>query len=198
MHLAALITGRLRPPSWGENEPPTADFFAAKSALTTLLGALRVSWSAVRGSDPFLHPGRAARVIIGGEDAGWLGEVHPGVADEWDLGRVAGFEFDLGVVLPHAVVAPQYEDLTSFPQVRQDLAFWLPADRTAAELVEVVRGAGGKLLRDVPRLRRLRPRGADVAGGPLGVPRRRSHADRRRDRAAAHQDHRGGAQQARG
>ena len=68
---------------------------------------------------------------------------------EWDLGRVAGFELDLSVVLPHAVVAPHYEDLTSFPAIRQDLAFWIPADRTAAELVEVVRGAGGKLLRDV-------------------------------------------------
>ena len=33
--------------------------------------------------------------------------------------------------------------------MRQDLAFWVPADRTAADLVEVVRGAGGKLLRDV-------------------------------------------------
>jgi phenylalanyl-tRNA synthetase beta chain len=149
MHLAALLTGRLRPASWGESDPPTADFFAAKSVLTTLLGALRVDWSVVRGSDAFLHPGRAARVIVGGEDAGWLGEVHPGVAGEWDLGRVAGFELDLGLVLPHANFVPAYEDLTSFPGIRQDLAFWVPADRTAAELVEVVRGAGGKLLRDV-------------------------------------------------
>jgi phenylalanyl-tRNA synthetase beta chain len=149
MHFAALMTGRLRPPSWGDNDPPTADFFAAKGALTTLLSALRVDWSVVRGADAFLHPGRAARVLVGGQDAGWLGEIHPGVASEWDLGRVAGFELDLGVVLPHAVVSPAYEDLTSFPAIRQDLAFWVPADRTAAELVEVVRGAGGKLLRDV-------------------------------------------------
>ncbi len=88
-------------------------------------------------------------MLIGGEDAGWLGELHPGVASEWDLGRVAGFELDLAVVLRHAVVVPHYEDMTSFPAIRQDLAFWVPADRTAAELVEVVRGAGGKLLRDV-------------------------------------------------
>ena len=113
------------------------------------LSMLRVEFTVARGSDPFLHPGRAARVLVGGEDAGWLGEVHPGVASEWDLGRVAGFELDLGVILPHAVVAPHYEDLTSFPAIRQDLAFWVPADRTAADLVEVVRGAGGKLLRDV-------------------------------------------------
>ena len=52
-------------------------------------------------------------------------------------------------MLPHADFVPAYEDLTSFPAIRQDLAFWVPADRTAAELVEVVRGAGGKLLRDV-------------------------------------------------
>jgi phenylalanyl-tRNA synthetase beta chain len=149
MHLAALMTGRLRPASWGDSEPPTADFFAAKGALTTLLGALRVPWTVQRGEEPFLHPGRSARVLVGGEDAGWLGELHPGVASEWDLGRVAGFELDLAVVLRHAVVVPHYEDMTSFPGIRQDLAFWVPADRTAAELVEVVRGAGGKLLRDV-------------------------------------------------
>ena len=149
MHLAALMTGRIRPASWGDNAPPTADFFAAKGVLETVLGALRVDFTVVRGSDPFLHPGRAARVLVAGEDAGWLGELHPGVAEEFDLGRVAGFELDLGAVLPHAVIAPHYEDLTSFPAIRQDLAFWVPADRTASELVEVVRGAGGKLLRDV-------------------------------------------------
>jgi phenylalanyl-tRNA synthetase beta chain len=149
MHLGALLTGRLRPASWGEPTPPGADFFAAKGVLERLLGALRVQFTTVRGSDPFLHPGRAARVLVGGEDAGWLGELHPGVSSEWDLDRVAGFELDLSVVLPHAVVTPHYEDMTSFPAIRQDLAFWIPADRTAAELVEVVRGAGGKLLRDV-------------------------------------------------
>ncbi len=149
MHLGALMTGRLRPPSWRDPSPPTADFFAAKGALETLLNALRVPFEVTRGADPFLHPGRAARVLVGGEDAGWLGEVHPGVAAEWDLDRVAGFELDLGVVLGHANVAPHYEDLTSFPVIRQDLAFWVPADRTAAELIAVVRDAGGKLLRDV-------------------------------------------------
>jgi phenylalanyl-tRNA synthetase beta chain len=84
---------------------------------------------------------------VAGEPAGWLGELHPGVAADWDLGRVAGFELDLGVVLAHAVIAPLYEDLTSYPSIRMDLAFWMPADRTAAELVEVARRAGGKLLR---------------------------------------------------
>ena len=144
---------------------------------------------------------RAARRACwsAGEDAGWLGELHPGVASEWDLGRVAGFELDLGGRAPaRGRTSPHYEDLTSFPAIRQDLAFWVPADRTAAELVEVVRGAGGKLLRDV-RVFDVYAREGQTslavrlefrAGGP--------HADRRGDRAAAHEDRGGGQGQARG
>jgi phenylalanyl-tRNA synthetase beta chain len=147
LHLAALLTGRQRPPSWREPDPPRAGFFAAKGVLAALLGALRVPWETVRGSDPFLHPGRAARVLVAGEDAGWLGELHPGVAGEWDLEATAGFELDLGVVMPHANVAPHYEDLTSFPSLRLDLAFWMPPEVTGADLVRVVRAAGGELLR---------------------------------------------------
>jgi phenylalanyl-tRNA synthetase beta chain len=137
----------VRPATWRDADPPQADFFAAKGALAVVLDALRVPWSVERGEEPFLHPGRAARVLTGGEPAGWLGELHPGVAADWDLGRVAGFELDLGVVLPHAVIAPIYEDLTSYPSIRMDLAFWMPADRTAADLIGVARAAGGKLLR---------------------------------------------------
>jgi phenylalanyl-tRNA synthetase beta chain len=107
---------------------------------------LRVPWSVEPGDDPFLHPGRAARVVIAGETAGWLGELHPAVAAAWDLDTVAGFELDLAPVLAHAVPAPAYEDVTSFPAVRQDLAFWMPAGARAAELVGVVREAGGPLL----------------------------------------------------
>jgi phenylalanyl-tRNA synthetase beta chain len=148
-HLGALMTGRLHPPSWRDATVPAADYFAAKGVLETLLGALRVEFEVQRAQEPFLHPGRAARVLIGGADAGWLGELHPGVADEWDLGRVAGFELDLAAVLAAAVIDPLYEDLTSFPSIRQDLAFWVPADVEAARLVDVARRAGGALLRDV-------------------------------------------------
>ncbi|WP_028060469.1 phenylalanine--tRNA ligase subunit beta [Candidatus Solirubrobacter pratensis] len=147
-HLGALLTGRLRPPSWRDESPPAADYFAAKGVLETVLAAIRVDFAVERTSEPFLHPGRAARVLVAGADAGWLGELHPAVAAEWDLGRVAGFELDLEVVLPAARVDPLYEDLTSFPSIRQDLAFWVPAEIPAAKLVDTVRSAGGALLRD--------------------------------------------------
>ncbi len=109
--------------------------------------ALRVDWSVERGAEPFLHPGRAARVLVGGEPAGWLGELHPAVAAAWDLEGGAGFELDLALLEAAAVHVPRYEDLTSFPAVLQDRAWWFAADVPAADVVAIVRQAGGALLR---------------------------------------------------
>ena len=147
-HVGALMAGPLRPPSWREPEPPRADFHVAKAVLAALLDTLRVPWSVERGGEPFLHPGRAARVLIGGEPAGWLGEIHPAVARAWDLEGGAGFELELGRVEATALYVPRYEDLTSFPAVLQDRAWWFAPDVPAAEVLATVRDAGGPLLRD--------------------------------------------------
>ena len=201
MHLAALMTGRLRPARGASASPPARRLLRRQGACWRRCWArcacdVDASCAATTRSCT-----RAARrgCWSRGEDAGWLGEVHPGVALR--VGPRAGSRASSSTWASSCrtrTYVPAYEDLTSFPAIRQDLAFWVPADRTAAELVEVVRGAGGKLLRDVQRLRRLRARGPDVAGGAARVPRGRPHADRRGDRAAARQDRRGGAGEARG
>ena len=61
-----------------------------------------VDWRAERGRRPFLHPGRAASIVAGASERklGWIGELHPLVAREWDLpGPVAGFEIDFEALL---------------------------------------------------------------------------------------------------
>jgi phenylalanyl-tRNA synthetase beta chain len=148
-HLAALMTGRVRPASWGDAEPPHADFFTAKAVLEALMRALRIAWrvEATTG-EPFLHPRRGAAVIAGDTRAGWLGELHPSVAAQWDLDGVAGFELDFGALAAAAETVPRYEDLTSFPAIRQDLAVVVGDDMPAARVLDVIRGAGGALLRD--------------------------------------------------
>ncbi len=145
-HLAALLVGHSRPPTWRDAEPPRADFFAAKGVLGALMDAIRVPWEVEPAREPFLHPGRGARVLVAGEPAGWLGELHPAVAARWDLEQAAGFELDFGVLAPAAAAVPGYEDLTSYPSVRQDMAIVVPDGVSAAEVVGVVRQAGGALL----------------------------------------------------
>jgi phenylalanyl-tRNA synthetase beta chain len=148
-HLAALMTGAVRPATWQEPSPPVAGFFTAKAVLEALLRALRVPWTVERANEPFLHPGRAAAVVVGGEPAGWLGELHPGVAAAWDLETVAGFELRWDVLERHAITVPRAVDVTAFPAVRQDLAVVVPDDVAAAAVVDVVERAGGALLHGV-------------------------------------------------
>ncbi|HEY8763404.1 MAG TPA: phenylalanine--tRNA ligase subunit beta [Solirubrobacteraceae bacterium] len=144
-HVATLLTGRVHPPTWREPEPRAADFFAAKGVLSGLLERLRVDWELESGHEPFLHPGRSATILIGGQAAGWLGEIHPLVAQEWDLNAtVAAFELDLDA-LPEPRT-PLYEDLTSFPEVREDLAVIVPDHVTAAQVITTIRQAGEPLL----------------------------------------------------
>jgi phenylalanyl-tRNA synthetase beta chain len=144
-HLAALLTGAVRPATWREPDPRRADFFAAKGVLTVLLAALQSSWSVARSSEPFLHPGRSATILIDERAAGWVGEVHPLVAAEWDLPEtVTGFELDLDAVPEPPTIA--YHDVTTFPDVREDLAVIVPDRVSAAQVIEVVRATGAPLV----------------------------------------------------
>ena len=148
--LGAVLSGRLHPPSWGTPDPPRAGFHSAKALLGAVMDALRVPWSVEPAGEPFLHPGRSARVLAGtgGEPIGWLGELHPLVARAYDLDDAAGFEVDLDRLVAHAVAVPTYRDLTSFPTLRQDIAVTVADDVAAASVLAVVRRAGGELLAD--------------------------------------------------
>ena len=151
--LGALLCGGLGPRSW-RGERGEADFFAAKALLAGLLSRLRVEWEAVAAAPerwPFLHPGRCAEVSAhgaGGEPVvlGLLGEVHPLVADEWDLPRTAFFAIDLGKLAAITPEVPRFEPFGAFPELRQDIAVVLPLEVTAGEAIAAVRTAGGETL----------------------------------------------------
>jgi phenylalanyl-tRNA synthetase beta chain len=149
--LGALLAGRLHAPSWGTPEPPRAGFFAVKGMLEAVGAALRIELDVEPASEPFLHPGRSARILAGAasEPVGWIGELHPLVAREYDLAdAAAAFEVDLDRLVTHADAIPAYRDLTSFPALRQDLAVAVSDDVPAAAVLRVVRRAGGDLLAD--------------------------------------------------
>jgi phenylalanyl-tRNA synthetase beta chain len=147
-HLGALLTGNSFAGTW-RSSATGADVYAAKSVLATVLDTLRLDWRVDVGMEPFLHPGRSGVVRVDGDEVGWLGEVHPLVLRDWDLPQAAAFELDLDRVAELAAVQLEiYADLSSFPAGRQDLAVVVPEDVSAAQVVDVVREAGGDLLAD--------------------------------------------------
>ena len=133
--------------SWRGSEEPN-DFFALKGVLEALAGQLGAPLSFEPAEEPFLHPGRAARVAVVGVPAGWISEVHPLVCREWDVDAAVAFEVDLAPLVAVAAAGEEtFEDVTTFPAVHQDLAVVVPVEVPAAQLRELVLAAGGELLR---------------------------------------------------
>jgi phenylalanyl-tRNA synthetase beta chain len=145
--IGCLAVGPLAPKSWrGGGEP--ADFFAVKGVLEGLATRLGAALAFEPASEPFLHPGRAAAVLVDGSEAGWIGELHPLICREWDLEAAAGFEVGLAALVGAAAGGEEtFEDVTTFPAVLQDLAVVVPADVSAARVHEAVLAGGGELLR---------------------------------------------------
>ena len=132
--LGALAVGSLTETSWrGGGEP--ADFFALKAALEALAAQLGVVLAFEAAPEPFLHPGRAAAVSVADVPIGWLGEIHPLVAREWDVEAAVGFEIATAALLGAATVGEEaYEDVTTYPATLRDIAVELPEAVPSAEL----------------------------------------------------------------
>jgi phenylalanyl-tRNA synthetase beta chain len=151
--LGALLTGALAPRSW-RGRPGEADFFAAKALLASMLDAFHVDWNVEPESWPFLHPGRSAAVLAAGDSAGvgrlgFVGELHPLVAAQWDLERTAVFAIDIDKLADAAPEVVAFRPFPSVPALREDLAVTLPESVPAAEVLERVRTAAGETLEDV-------------------------------------------------
>ena len=77
--------------------------------------------------------------MVAGDDAGWIGEIHPLVCRAWDLEDAAGFEIDLAPLVSASPVGEEsYEDVISYPAVHQDVAV------VVDDAVPASRGAGGR------------------------------------------------------
>ena len=143
-HLAALLTPGASG-TW-RSAPPPADFFAAKGVLEAVLAAAGVDWRVESAERSFLHPGHSAEVAAGERPLGWIGELHPLVAREWDLDSAVAFELDADALAELAPRGATFRDLTSFPAVLQDIAVVVEEDVSAAAVEAAVRAGGGELL----------------------------------------------------
>lgn len=139
--VAGLLAGTVLPPGW--NVPAlAAGFFEAKGLVERLVpGALFEP-----RPKPFLHPGRAAAVLVGDIEAGWVGELHPDVAERFGLEGwpIAAFELDLGATEPDPPTrfAPFY----NVPAVSMDLAVVVGEEIRVGEMLEVVAGLRSPIL----------------------------------------------------
>ncbi len=142
--VAAVLAGTVQSAGWNSPER-RAGFFEAKGVVERL--APRAEFEA--HSEPFLHPGRSARVTVDGEEAGWIGELHPEVAEKFELEGwpVAAFELDLAFCEPDPEL--RFEVFSNVPAVIRDLAVVVNNEVRAGALVEAVKSLRSPLLNEV-------------------------------------------------
>ena len=128
------------------------DFFSLKGELDAVLEALRLPAAQYTAdtANPSYHPGRCARISIGGEDVGCMGQIHPLVAGNYGMDcevYCAEIRFDklLALQLPEATYVP----LPKYPAVTRDLAILCREEVTVGEAEAVITQAAGKLLRNI-------------------------------------------------
>ncbi len=126
------------------------DFFTLKGMVEQVLSEFGVSARYERSNEPYLHPGRQASAIVGGEAVAVLGEVHPDTVRTFSLAeRTYIAEIKLDKLL--ATVKPKvtYKPLPKFPAVNRDFALLCDIDLPAGEIEETIRRAAGKLCEKV-------------------------------------------------
>lgn len=141
--LAGAMWGSAHPEHWSVPSR-TADFFDLKGELQALIPGLEVE----ADQHPALHPGRSARVHCpGAEQLGWMGQIHPRIAKQWDIPEsLLVFEISAEAIqqrrLPYAPNVPEY------PASRRDLSLEVAETVAANALVSSALRHGPTILRD--------------------------------------------------
>ena len=95
----------------------------------------------------FLHPGRQANIIYDGKVVGYLGEVHPEVADIYGIGERAYVAvLDMPEIIPYATFDRKYTGIAKYPAVTRDLSMVVPKTVLAGQIEHILTQRGGKIL----------------------------------------------------
>ena len=120
--LCAVLSGPREELSWQADKEPL-DFFGAKGVMENLLSQLGLKASFDISDDEILFPGRKADIIVESDKVGIVGEVHPRVAQAFELSNnICLMEIDLEKVLTKIIGIKEYQPIPRFPSVTRDIA----------------------------------------------------------------------------
>ena len=149
----------------GENELPIetdhltlglygdkADFYAIKGAVEALLDYLNIQDVDVEAdsTNPTFHPGRCAVITAGGEELGVVGEVHPLVAENYEIGtRVYLAKLSMDALFAHTPADKEYKALPKYPASQRDIALLCDEELPVLTMEKAISSAVGSLLEKV-------------------------------------------------
>ncbi|MBO0981392.1 phenylalanine--tRNA ligase subunit beta [Microbacterium sp. SD291] len=145
-HVAALLTGNVVARQPGRAAEPVG-LSEALDAVRVIAAAAGVEIDVVQAQRAALHPGRTGALRVGDVEVGYVGELHPEVAEGADLpGRAVVLELDLDGILALAGDRTVAASLSTYPAATQDVSLVLPADVPAGDVRAALSEGAGALL----------------------------------------------------
>ena len=126
------------------------DFYAMKGVIEDFFDSIGMRRKAAYNPEAgktFLHPGRQANIIYEEKIVGYLGEVHPEVCDNYNIGtKVYVAVLDMPEVIPFATFDRKYEGIAKYPAVSRDISMVVPRNILAGQIESMIEQRGGKIL----------------------------------------------------
>ncbi|OUP03130.1 phenylalanine--tRNA ligase subunit beta [Sellimonas sp.] len=126
------------------------DFFTMKGVVEEFLekvGMRKKETYDPNAGKPFLHPGRQANIIYDGTVIGYLGEIHPLVAETYGIGgRAYVAVIDMPEIVSRSTFDRKYEGIAKFPAVTRDISMVVPKEILAGQIEEMIEQRGGSIL----------------------------------------------------
>ncbi|WP_413536810.1 phenylalanine--tRNA ligase subunit beta [Carnobacterium divergens] len=150
-HVAGVMTGLEVTSDW-QQSGKAVDFFTVKGVIEGLLAMYgftgSISYQKAETLDG-MHPGRTALILLDGEEIGYLGQIHPLRAKEYDLKETYGFEINLQKVMDAPKAPTVYQTIPKYPGMTRDMALLVDETVDNQELTTLIKAKGGKYLQDV-------------------------------------------------
>jgi phenylalanyl-tRNA synthetase beta chain len=152
LKLGVVLTGPRSLTSWQAADQSPMDFFDLKGVLAALFEDLHLEDVSYEPHEhPSFHPGKCARVLLGGRQVGVLGELHPLVHERYDFPEtpVVAATIELEDILAKVPERHHLSDVPSFPPVLEDLAFVVAEEIPAEKVRQLILKSGKPLVAEV-------------------------------------------------
>ena len=143
--ICILMKGNYINNNWN-NTKIKVGFYLIKGILENLLDylGLKNRYSFTISDIPNMHPGMSARVLLDRKEIGIIGRIHP--TDSKDEIYICEISMDK---LMTNIKPIKYKEISKYPSIIKDMAFVMPKDTEAKEVLDVIKKSGGRLLTDI-------------------------------------------------
>lgn len=150
-HVAFAIAGLWELNDW-QQSASQVDYYTVKGILDRLFQELRLQ-DVIRyeatNQMPDMHPGRTAAIYLGEKQLGFIGQIHPQQAKDYDISETYVVELNLQALVDYQLSELIYQPISKFPAVRRDIAMLVAEDISHQSLVETIKQVAGRFLSDV-------------------------------------------------